>query len=150
MQHSGIKNIVVLIVCTGIILLAAVPGFSDEASQKTYGHAFLGKMIIPETASELEEDTQEITIFGAEAQRPYTSGMFELGMETGAVFSWDSSLRYFKASSGQGGGTVAISVTVDSFMMDYFFGGFVGLQPFEWLRFGVGAGQGGVEGGGGV
>jgi len=140
MQHFRLKNIVILIVCTGILLLSAGTVLSDEASQKTYGHAFLGKMIIPETASELEDDTQEITIFGAEAQRPYTSGIFEAGIEAGAIYSWDSTLRYFKASSGEGGGTVAIGVTVDSFMMDYFFGGYVGLQPFEWLRFGVGAG----------
>jgi len=140
MQRSGIKKIMILIVCTGILLLSSGTVLSDEPSQKTYGHAFLGQMIIPETASELEDDTQEITIFGAEAQRPYASGIFELGIEAGAIFSWDSSLRYFKASSGEGGGTVAIGVTVDSFMMDYFLGGFAGLQPFEWLRFGVGAG----------
>jgi len=140
MQRSGIKKIMILIVCTGILLLSSGTVLSDEPSQKTYGHAFLGQMIIPETASELEDDTQEITIFGAEAQRPYASGIFELGIEAGAIFSWDSSLRYFKASSGEGGGTVAIGVTVDSFMMDYFLGGFADLQPFEWLRFGVGAG----------
>ena len=140
MHHSGFKIIMTLIVCTGVILLSAGPGFSDEAREKTYGHAFLGKMILPETASELEEDTQDIAIFGAEAQRPFIDSVFELGMETGALFSWDSSLRYFKASSGQNGGTVAVGVTIESFMMDYFFGGFVGLHPFEWLRFGVGAG----------
>ena len=27
-----------------------------------------------------------------------------------------------------------------SFMMDYFFGGFIGLKPVDWLRIGVGAG----------
>lgn len=129
-----------LILGTGLILLSAVPGLSDEASEKTIGHAFLGKMTLSETASELEEDTQEITIFGAEAQRSYTGGIFEIGMETGAFFSWDTSVRYFKASSGEGGGTAAIGVSIESFMMDYFFGGFVGLQPFDWLRFGVGAG----------
>lgn len=140
MQISGIKIVLALIFCTGIMLLSADLSFSDEASEKTIGHAFLGKMTLPETASELEEDTQEITIFGAEAQRSYTGGIFELGMETGAFFSWDSSVRYFKASSGEGGGTAAIGVSVESFMMDYFFGGFVGLRPFDWLRFGVGAG----------
>ena len=140
MHNSSIKTVSALIVCSGILLLSAGPCLSDEAHEKTYGHAVLGQMIISETASELEEDTQSMTIFGAEAQRSYTNGIFELGMETGAVFSWDSSLRYFKASSGANGGTVAVAVTVDSFMMDYFLGGFVGLKPFEWLRFGVGAG----------
>lgn len=135
-----IKKTIALIFCTSIFLLPANFCFSEEANEKTIVHAFLGKMTIPETASELEQDSQEITIFGAEAQRAYIGGFFELGMEAGGIFSWDSSLRYFKASSGENGGTVAISVTVDSFMMDYYFGGFVGLQPFEWLRFGVGAG----------
>ena len=140
MHNSASKTVLALIVCTGILWLSAGPCLSGEAHEKTYGHALLGQMNISETASELEEDTQSMTIFGAEAQRSYTSGMFELGMETGAIFSWDSSLRYFKASSGGDGGTVAVAVTVDSFMMDYFLGGFVGLKPFEWLRLGVGAG----------
>jgi len=140
MKISGIKIVLSLVLCTGIVLLSAGPCFSDETNEKTYGHAFLGKMTLSETASELEEDAQEMTIFGADAQRSYTGGILEFGMETGAFFSWDSSLRYFKASSGEGGGTAAIGVTVESFMMDYFFGGFVGLQPFDWLRFGVGGG----------
>lgn len=140
MQNSGIKTIGSLIVCTGIMLLSVDLSFADEAREKTYGHASAGKMILSETASELEQDSQEITIFGAEAQRSYTGGMLELGMETGAFFSWDSSVRYFRASSGENGGTAAIGVAVESFMMDYFLGGFVGLRPFEWLRFGVGAG----------
>jgi hypothetical protein len=135
-----IKKTMALIFCASLILLSAGRTLSEEADEKTYGHAFLGKMTLPDTASELEEDTQEITIFGAEAQRSYTGGIFQLGMETGAVLSWDSSVRYFKASSGEQGGTAAISVAIESFMIDYFFGGFVGMQPFEWLRFGVGAG----------
>lgn len=138
--HLHIKKTMVLIFCTGIIIVSAGRCLCEEANEKTYGHAFLGKMTIPDTASELEEDTQEITIFGAGAQRSYTGSIFELGMETGAVFSWDSSVRYFKASSGESGGTAAIGVAIESFMMDYFFGGFVGMRPFDWLRFGVGVG----------
>jgi hypothetical protein len=140
MHNSGITTGLALIVCTGILWLSAGPCLSDEAGEKTYSHAFWGQMVIDETASELEEDTQSITIFGADAQRSYTGGLVELGMETGAILSWDSSLRYLKASSGGNGGSVAVAVTVDSFMIDYFFGGFVGLKPFEWLRCGVGAG----------
>ena len=136
----GIKSIVCLMLCTGVALWTASPVFPGEAGEKTYGHAFIGRMTISETATELEDDAQQITIFGAEAQRSYTSGLIELGMETGGIFSWDSSVRYFMASSGGNGGTAAIGVTVESFMVDYFLGGFVGLQPLEWLRCGVGAG----------
>ena len=62
MHSSYVKIVWPLILCAGIVLLSAGSGFSDEANDKTYGHAFLGKMILSETASELEEDTQEITI----------------------------------------------------------------------------------------
>ena len=49
-------------------------------------------------------------------------GTFQYGFETGALFSIDSDVRNFAASSGSGGGTVAVSVDVNSFLIDYFDG----------------------------
>jgi hypothetical protein len=39
-----------------------------------------------------------------------------------------------------GGGTIAISVDINQFLFDYFFGGYVSLQPVKWFRLYVGAG----------
>ncbi len=57
-----------------------------------------------------------------------------------ALFSIDSDVRHFSASSGSGGGEVAVSVEVNSFLIDYFAGGFLAVEPARWLRLNVDAG----------
>jgi len=104
------------------------------------GHAFFGKMSIETTDAGPDDGSYDITIFGADAQKTYGGTIFTFGIETGAIFSWDSDVQYFSASSGSGGGTVKVRVDVNSFMMDYFFGAFIGFEPAKWFRLTVGTG----------
>ncbi|RLC05853.1 MAG: hypothetical protein DRH90_04930 [Deltaproteobacteria bacterium] len=129
-----------LIIGTAMCLLPAGKVLSQEAIGPLTGHAFYGKMIIPNNNSDIEGNDFDINIFGADAQSPYGGGLLKYGIETGAIFSIDSNVKHFRASSGRNGGTVAVAAEVDFFMMDYFFGGYLGLEPSKWLRLYVGAG----------
>ena len=134
--HLGI----VLIICSGICLIPVGNVLSQEAKEPVTGHVFYGKMIIPNNNSNIEGNDFDINIFGVDAQGPFGGGLLKYGIETGAVFSLDSDVRHFRASSGSSGGTAAVAVDVDSFMMDYFFGGYLGLELSKWLRLYVGSG----------
>ena len=80
-----------------------------------------------------------ITLFGVAAQKPFYGEMTLIGIETGGLFNWKSETRAYAASGG-GGGTVAISADINQFLFDYFFGGYVSLQPLKWFRLYAGAG----------
>jgi len=131
---------VVLIICTGICLVPVGNVLSKEAIEPVTGHDFYGKMIISNNNSDIEGNDFDIKIFGVDAQGPFGGGPLKYGIETGAVFSIDSDVRHFRASSGSSGGTAAVAVDVDAFMMDYFFGGYIGLELSKWLRLYVGSG----------
>jgi hypothetical protein len=135
-----IKQWIILIICTVICLLSVDKVLSQEAKELSTGHAFLGKMIIPNNDRDLEGGDYDIRIFGADVQKPFGGGTFKYGIETGALFSLDSDVRRFSASSGGGGGQVTVSVDVNSLLIDYFFGGYLGFEPAKWLQLKVGAG----------
>ena len=131
---------IILIICTGMCLVPMGKVLSQEAIEPTTGHAFYGKMTISYNNSDIEGKDFDTSIFGADAQGPFGGGLLKYGIETGAIFSVDSDVQHFRASSGSNGGTAAVAVEVDSFIMDYFFGGYFGLEPSKWLRLYVGAG----------
>lgn len=132
-----IKKSMMLIICSVIFVLSVDNVFSQEAKEPLTGHVYYGKMIIPNTNPDLEGGDYEVSIFGADVQKPFGGETFKYGIETGAFFSMDSDLRRFSASSG---GTVSVSVDINSLMLDYFFGGYIGFEPAKWLRLNVGAG----------
>jgi len=134
------KQWIVLIICTIFCLLSVNNVLSQEAKEPLTGHVFYGKMIIPNNDSDLEGDDYDVGIFGADVQKSFGGETFKYGIETGAIFSIDSDVRRFSASSGSGGGTVAVAVDVNSLMFDYFFGGYLGFEPTKWFRLNVGAG----------
>lgn len=131
---------IVLTVCMVMCLVPVCKVLSEEAIEPVTGHVFYGKMIIPNNNSNIEGNDFDIKIFGVDAQGPFGGGALKYGIETGAFFSVESDVQHFRASSGSDGGKAAVAVDVDSFMMDYFFGGYLGLEPSRWLRLYVGAG----------
>ncbi len=138
--HMKKKHWITLIICIVISLLSVDNVLSQEAKELSTGHAFYGKMIIPNNDPDLEGGDYDVGIFGADAQKPFGGGTFKYGIETGALFSLDSDVRRFSASSGSGGGKITISVDVNSLLIDYFFGGYLGFEPAKWLQLNVGAG----------
>jgi hypothetical protein len=131
---------ITLIICTAFCLLSADNVLSQETKELLTGHVFYGKMIIPNNDPDLEGGDYEVSIFGVDVQKPIGGRTFRYGIETGALLSLDSDVRRFRASSGSGGGKVAVSVDVNSFLIDYFFGAYLGFEPSKWLQLSVGAG----------
>lgn len=134
------KQWVTLIICAVCCLLSVENGLSQEVKAPLTGHVFYGRMNIAHNDPDLEEDDFDIPIFGVDAQKALGGGTFKYGFETGVLFSIDSDVRTFAASSGSGGGKVAVSVDVNSFLVDYFAGGYLSFEPAKWLRLNVGAG----------
>ncbi len=133
---KNFKPWITLVICTAIFLSSADSVLSQEAKEQPPGHVFFGKMIIPNNDQDLEGGDYEVNIYGADIQKPLGGEVFTYGFETGALFSIDSDVRRFRASSG----AVAVSVDVSSIMFDYFFGGYLGFKPVKWLRLYVGSG----------
>jgi hypothetical protein len=104
------------------------------------GHAFYGKMNIPNDDTDIGGGDFEITVFGADGQQSLGGDTFRYGWAPGALFSIDSDSRSWAASGGGGGGTVAVAVDVNSIMIDYFLGGYLSIEPNDHFRLFVGAG----------
>ncbi len=134
---------IVIVICMAVNLMSAAIASPQEPGKpdRTWtGHVVYGQMTIDNDDAQVDGDDYEFTIFGVDAQKSFRRGWIQYGVEVGALFSIDSSLRRFSASSGGGGGTAAISVDISSFLMDYFFGGYVSIEPVRWLRLYAGAG----------
>lgn len=135
-----IKLALTLVIWTALWLLSMGIAFSKEKKESLTGHVFYGTMSISDNDPDSGEGDFDLAIFGADAQKPIGGGTFKYGFETGMIFSLDSDVRMFSASSGSEGGSAAVSVDVYSLLIDYFAGGFLSFEPANWLRLYVGAG----------
>lgn len=129
-----------LIIGFAFWLLSVQNALPQKPSERFNGHIFYGQMSIANNNPSPGAGDVDIHIFGADAQKPIGGQCFKYGIETGMIFSIDSDVQSFFASSGSEGGTVAVSVDVNSFLIDYYAGGFVSFEPLKWLRLYVGAG----------
>ena len=135
-----IKQFVAMIIVTPVCLISVENVFPQELKESLNGHVFYGMMNISNDDSNSEDEDLDISIFGADAQKALGGRVFKYGFETGLLFSIDTNVRSFFASSGNDGGKVAVSVDVNSLMFDYFAGGFLSFEPAKWFRFSLGAG----------
>ena len=123
-----------------IAFFIAGEALAQEEELSWTGHVFYGQMNMQNDDPNVGGGDYDITIFGADAQKPLDQGAFQYGLETGILFSLDSDVRRYSASSGSGGGSVSVSVDINAFMVDYFFGGYVALEPAARFRLYSGAG----------
>jgi hypothetical protein len=135
-----INPILWLVFCTALCLLPAANGFSEANEKPLAGHVVYGAMTLSNDHADAADDDYGILVFGADAQKVLAGKRMTAGFEVGALFSIDSDIRQVKASSGDEGGKVAVSVDVNSLMIDYFMGGFLSIEPVSWFRLYVGAG----------
>jgi len=134
------KQWVTLMVGTILLVIIGSPAFSSEVEDMMVGHAFYGKMNIENNDSDVGGGDFVISVFGADGQQAMGGDTVRYGWETGAFFSIDSDSRTVAASGGGGGGQVLVAVDVNSIMIDYFLGGYLGFEPNEHFRLYVGAG----------
>ena len=128
------------LIFTTLFLLSTNGALAQGLDKSLTSHAFYGQMVIPNNDPNLEGGDFDINIFGLDVQKSYTNKSFDYGLEGGGLLSLDSSLRSFRVSSGSGGGSTAVSIDIKSFLIDAFFGGYVGYRPAKWLRLWAGAG----------
>ena len=131
------KQWVILMVGTILLVISGSPAFSSEVEDMMVGHAFYGKMNIENNTSDVGGGDFVLSVFGVDGQKPLGGDKFRYGWETGIILSIDSDSRSWAASSG---GTVVVAVDVNSIMIDYFMGGYLGFEPNEHFRLYVGAG----------
>ena len=131
---------ITLIICIALCLLSADHVLAQEKKETLTSHIFYGQMIIENSDRNLEGGDFDLNIFGFDVQQSLGKEKFKYGFEGGGFFSLDSEVRQFSASSGSGGGSASVSVDINSFLIDLFFGGYVGYRPVKWLQLNVGAG----------
>jgi len=131
------KQLIFLFALSFFYFLPVNKALAQEATEPMTGHAFYGKMVIPNDDADMEGGDYQVNIFGADVQKAFGGEVLKYGVETGAFFSMDSDVRHFSASSG---GSATVAVDVNSLMFDYFFGCYLGFEPAKWLRLNVGAG----------
>ena len=123
-----------------VFVVVVVRTYAEEVEYPMTLQFMIGEMVISNDDPRVSDGDYNLTLFGVAAQKPFYGEMSRVGIETGALFNWKSDTRAYAASSGSGGGTIAISVDINQFLFDYFFGGYVSLQPLKWFRLYVGAG----------
>jgi len=127
------------LVFISVFELCAVSAYAEEIKSPMILQFMVGEMVISNDDPRVSDDDYNFTLFGVAAQKPFYGEMTLVGIETGGLFNWKSETRAYAASGGSGG-TVAISADINQFIFDYFFGGYVSLQPFKWFRLYAGAG----------
>ena len=113
---------------------------AEDADRPLTLQLMVGEMVISNDDPQVGGGDYNVTLFGVAGQKPFWGNWAQAGIETGALFNWKSETRAYAASGGGGGGSLAVSVDIDQFLFDYFFGGYASIQPVKWFRLYVGAG----------
>jgi opacity protein-like surface antigen len=122
-----------------IFVTGNVKTYAKEVEPPMILQFMIGEMVISNDDPRISDADYNVTLFGVAAQKPFYGEILQFGIETGGLFNWKSETRAY-AASGDGGGTIAISTDINQFLFDYFFGGYVSLQPIKWFRLFAGAG----------
>ena len=131
-----------LMVCTilSVYGLGPADAFAQNTDRPLALQLMVGEMVISNDDPQVGGGDYEVTLFGAAAQKPFWGSRAQAGLEVGALLNWKSETRAYAASGGGGGGSLAVSVDIQQFLCDYFFGGYVSVQPLKWFRLYIGAG----------
>jgi len=123
-----------------VIFFSTNDTFAQESKNPLTAHVVYGRLLIENNDPDLEGDDYDIYLLGADAQKPLGGEILKYGIEGGGLFNWDSDTRRLAASSGESGGQVAVAIDINSFLIDFYFGGYLSFEPAKWLRLYVGAG----------
>jgi len=137
---GSFRRILVLLLFSVFISAPGTVPLAAAMDDRMVVQVTYGLMVIPNDDSQKSGEDYDISLVGAAAQKPFGGDLFKYGIETGAYFNWQSEIRYFGASSGSGGGTAVVSMDIESFIFDYFGGGYVSVRPVKWIRFYAGGG----------
>ena len=123
-----------------IFVAGVVKTYAEEVERPMILQFMVGEMVISNDDPRVSDGDYNVTLVGVAVQKPFYGEILRVGIETGGLFNWKSETRAYAASGVGGGGTIAVSADIDQFIFDYFFGGYVSLQPIKWFRLYAGAG----------
>ena len=123
-----------------VIFFSTNDTFAQESKNPLTAHVVYGRLLIENNGPDFEGDDYDIYLLGTDAQMPFGGEILKYGIEVGGLFNWDSDTRWLAASSGESGGQVAVAIDINSFLIDFYFGGYLSFEPAKWLRLYVGAG----------
>lgn len=107
--------------------------------QVTYGHMTVGN-----TETKVTGGDYGLNLFGISAQIPYAGSIIQYGLEYGALLCLQHDLRSVVISGGGTGGDsgsgISVSMDINAFLLDGYFGGFVSAKPWRRMRMYFGAG----------
>jgi hypothetical protein len=116
------------------------PAFSETSELPMNCQVIVSLMELDEDAPGLEEDSYDITFYGAAAQKPFNKELLEYGLEAGVNLCMENDNNVLHASAGSSGGSVRVAIDNELFLLDYFMGGYVAVNPAKRLRLYAGAG----------
>jgi hypothetical protein len=137
---SHIAWALALMVAAAVVFLSTNAAYAQDSKESMTIHVVYGRLLIDNHDPDLEGGDFDIGLFGADAQNPFGGSKIKYGIEVGALFNWNSEIRGLAASSGSEGGRAAISLDINSFLFDYYFGGYLSHEPARWIRLYIGTG----------
>lgn len=130
-----------MMVGLALFFLAATAGADTrEPVAPAYIHFMYGYMALENNDPGISGGDFSLDLIGISGQVPYGGTKMQYGLEYGGLLSLQSDTRSIVVSSGGSGGSINVSVDINSFLVDGFFGGFVSARPLRWIRFYLGAG----------
>jgi len=129
----------IFLLLAGNLSALAVAHAKEEESPFMF-QFMVGRMIIANDTNQVKGGDYNIPLLGVAAQKSLGGSMLQYGLETGGLFNWQSEVRSFSISNGGEGGSVAVSLDINAFLFDYFFGVYSSIEPVKWLRLYLGAG----------
>ena len=123
-----------------VALSSFSPVYAQQEEKPKIAQLMIGQMVITNDNDRVSGGDYDIPLIGFAFQNPYGGSRFPYGLEGGALFSWKSDTRSFAASGGGGGGTISVSLDIEDFLADIFFGVYSSYVPTYWFRAYVGAG----------
>ncbi len=128
---------------TGLVLCLLASTANAQAREPiapAYVHVVYGYMTLEKNDPDVSGGDYNQNLFGLTGQVPYGGSRAQYGLEYGALLSLQSETRSIVVTGGGSGGSINVSVDINAFLLDGFFGGYVSLQPLKWMRFYLGAG----------
>jgi hypothetical protein len=122
------------------LLAASSNAQTREPVAPAYVHVMYGYMSLEKDDPDVSGGDYNQNLFGLTGQVPYGGSRVQYGLEYGALLSLQSDTRSIVVTGGGSGGSIHVSMDINAFLLDGFFGGFVSTRPLKWMRFYLGAG----------
>jgi hypothetical protein len=82
-----------------VVFFSTNDTFAQESKNPLTAHAVYGRLLIENNDPDLEGDDYDITLLGADAQKPFGGETLKYGIEVGGLFNWESDTKWLAAQA---------------------------------------------------